>query len=386
MRKWWLIVVFTIAFVTALIIVMGVRIYKSLGSPNPVLAVENSTPARIPETRDKKESPDQSFGSVQAPPGGFDPKYVRSAPVSKGLAPDFIPIAGKLAFNAERTHTASARVAGRLNKVLVFEGNPVEKGQALAELYSPDYISAENEYLLARNTLRTIKEMENPELTKDSQATVKSARNKLRILGASDDDINEVEQMGVASTYFLIRAPISGIVIKRNMDAGAFLNVGDGFESISDTGKLWFLGNIYEQDYAKIKLGQNLRLQSEALPGRHFAGRLSYIFPSIDPTTHTLSIRCEIPNTAGELRPEIFVTASLFVGEIPVVIVPKTAVIHIKNTNYVIVDHGGGLYQRIQIKSVSFKENQAAVLSGLTGKENVVIEGATLINEMIGEI
>jgi Cu(I)/Ag(I) efflux system membrane fusion protein len=386
LKKWRFIIVFTIVFVIPLIIVIGRRIYKSAGEANPVLAVENMVPEKNQGMPDKKGSPDQQYGTIQAPPGGFDPKFVRSAPVRKGVALEFIQVAGKLAFNAERTHIASSRVAGRLNKILVFEGYPVEKGQILSEIYSPDYISAENEFLLAQKTVRMVKDMNNSEVISDSRATLESARNKLHILGAGDEDINQLEETGIASTYYLIRAPISGIITKRNLDAGAYLNAGDSFETVSDTAKLWFLGNIYEQDYAKIKLGQTLQLESEALPGRHFTGRLSYISPGLDPATHTLSIRCEIENPDGELRPEIFVTSKLHLGEISAVIIPKSALIHIKNSNYIIVDRGHGLYQRLLVKANSFNESQAAVSSGLKGDENVVVEGATLINEMIGEI
>ncbi|MFI5303451.1 MAG: efflux RND transporter periplasmic adaptor subunit [Nitrospiria bacterium] len=386
MSKRRLIILFTIALITPLVFLMSAKFYRNLGGTTSVLANENTIPHPIPEVLENKDSSRQVFGTVQAPPGGFDPKYIRSALVTKGVAPNFIPITGKLAFNAERTNVASARVAGRINKILVFEGHPVEKGQPLAELFSPDFISAEKEYLLSLNTLRTIKNTGKSDLIQDAQATLESSRNKLRILGASDDDVDQLEVAGVITPFFLIRTPITGIVIKRNMDAGSYLNLGDIFENISDTRNLWFLGNIYEQDYAKIKIGQTLQLQSEALPGRQFTGRLSYIFPSIDPVSHTLSIRCEISNLDGELRPEVFVTARLLLGDISAIIVPKTAVVHIKNSNFVIVDLGNGSYQRVSVNSISIRDGQEAVLSGLTGHEKVVIDGATLINEMIGDI
>ena len=126
-------------------------------------------------------------------------------------------------------------------------------------------------------------------------------------------------------------------------------------------------------------------MQSDALPGRHFTGRLSYISPALDPATHALSVRCEIPNPDGALRPELFVTARLRLGELSAVIVPKSALIHIKKSNYLIVDRGHGLYQRLLVKANPFNESEAAVSSGLKGDENVVVEGAALINEMIGE-
>jgi Cu(I)/Ag(I) efflux system membrane fusion protein len=169
------------------------------------------------------------------------------------------------------------------------------------------------------------------------------------------------------------------------MDPGAFLNVGDNLMSIVDTSVLWFIGNIFEQDYSKIKLGQELQLQSAALPGKKFIGRVSFIAPTIDPVTHALFIRCDIPNMAGDLRPELFVTANLSIGRRNAVIIPKTALIHIKDDSYVIRDEGNGVYRRIAVTAMNLYDERVAVFSGLSGTERVVSKGAVLVNEMISD-
>lgn len=343
---------------------------------------------KAPDYADKasaEPTKETAAGTVHAPAGGFNPQYVHSEPVRTGMVPELIPVSGKLAFNAERMHSASARVGGRLDEILVFEGTRVVKGQALAKLYSPDFISAQNEYLLAKNTVRTFQEAASVELLNDAKATEQSAINKLHVLGASDEDIEQLRQAGVPSTHLIVRAPLSGVVSKRNMDPGAFLNVGDNFMSIVDTSNLWFYGNIYEQDYSRIRLGQELQLQSAALPGKKFAGRITFIAPSIDPVTHALSIRCDIPNKTSDLRPEIFVTANLSVGKRKAVIVPPTALLHSKDESYVIIDAGNGLYQRLAVTASNTEDGRVAIISGLNGTERVVIKGAVLINDMINE-
>ena len=153
--------------------------------------------------------------------------------------------------------------------------------------------------------------------------------------------------------------------------------------TLSDMGKLWFLGNIYEKDYARIRIGQGLQLSSDALPGKTFHGVVSYIAPSIDPVTHILALRCEVPNPGGQLRPELFVKAELFVGQVDALMVPKTAVIQMKEFSYVVVDKGKGFFQRIEVKTVDQPNGQVAILSGLKGDERVVVEGALLINRLI---
>jgi len=327
--------------------------------------------------------PDTGADEVRAPAAGFDEQSVRSAPVSQGVAPETLPLNGKLAFNAERVRQVSSRAAGRLERIAVFEGAAVKVGEELAELYSPDYISAQNEYLLARNTARTLEALKSQNLLDDARATQQSARNRLKVLGAADEDIERLDESGVASTYLLIRAPADGVMVKRNVDPGAYLNVGDAFASIADPSSLWFYGNIYEADYSRVRIGQELVLESPALPGREFHGRLTYIAPSIDPATHTLAIRCEVPNPEGDLRPELFVTAKLLVGQKAALIAPKSALLQIKDASYVIVDRGGGLYQRVPVQAMALPGHRVAILSGVNGNERVLVEGAILVNELI---
>jgi Cu(I)/Ag(I) efflux system membrane fusion protein len=368
-------------------VIVGITMDRTWHGPAKA-TIEENIPDKTPNYEDK-EAPAQSTGTigatVHAPVGGFNPQYVHSEQVSTGKVPELIPVSGKLAFNAEHTHLASARVSGRLDEILVFEGARVKKGQALAKLYSPDYISAQNELLLARNTVRTFQEEGNAALLSDAEATEQSAINKLRVLGAGEEDIEQLTKTAASSQHLIIRAPLSGVVSKRNMDPGAFLNVGDNLMSIVDTSVLWFIGNIFEQDYSKIKLGQELQLQSAALPGKKFIGRVSFIAPALDPVTHALSIRCDIPNMGGDLRPEIFVTANLSVGNRKAVIIPKTALIHVKDDSYVIRDEGNGLYRRIAVAAMNLYDERVAVFSGLSGTERVVSEGAVLVNDMIND-
>lgn len=141
-----------------------------------------------------KTSDEVAGVTVQAPKGGFNPDYVSCDIVIPGWAPEQIPVDGKLAFDAEKLQLVSSRVSGRIDAILVFEGTKIEKGQALAELYSPDYIAAENEYILAMKTVKTLSEAKDAELLSDAKATEQSAINKLHVLGAGDEDIDNISK------------------------------------------------------------------------------------------------------------------------------------------------------------------------------------------------
>ncbi|MDE2598037.1 MAG: efflux RND transporter periplasmic adaptor subunit [Rhodocyclaceae bacterium] len=337
----------------------------------------------VPPAANKTQSTGKTSNgdTLDAPVGGFDPAFVTVAAVSREQVPNATPITGKLKFDAEHLHLVSSRVAGRLDRILVFEGAKVVKGQPLAELYSPDWIAAQNEFLLARNTVRTFASANQKDLLEDAKSTEEAARNRLRVLGAADEDIARVEKTGAVSTYMSLRASIDGVVTARNMDPGAFLNVGDNFMTVSDVSRVWFVGNIYEQDYAKVKLGQTLELTAPALPGQKFSGTVNYIGTTIDPVTHTLPVRCLVANPNGVLRPELFVNGSLLAGTQEAVVVPNAAVVNYRQAQFVIVETGPEQFRRQAVKAISLDDARKSVIEGLQGNERVVVEGSTLLNE-----
>lgn len=316
----------------------------------------------------------------------FNASFVKTAlPVQERVA-DTIPITGKLALDKQQTRIAAARVAGRLGRIFVFEGQSVHAGDALAEIYSPEYISAENEYLLAKRFGATLaQDSADAELRADAQQTLQSAGNKLKVLGASAQDILALERRGTLAEYLMVRAPINGVVTQRNVDPGAYLNVGDSLMALANLDTLWLFANTYDEDYPYLKLGEPLAFETSSLPGEHFSGKIAFIAPSVDPNTHTLPIRCDVPNHDMRLRPEMFVRGVLTVGERLALIVPKSAVIHIRDSDYVIVGANGRQpYRRVLVRGHSLGTERYAITSGLEAKVPVVTDGTLLLNETSG--
>jgi Cu(I)/Ag(I) efflux system membrane fusion protein len=317
---------------------------------------------------------------------GFSTDFVKTAlPVLQKTA-DTVAITGKLSLDKREVRIASARVAGRLGRIFVFEGQSVRVGQPLAEIYSPDFISAENEYLLAkrfREKLAT--DAADPELHADTEATYASAANKLKVLGAAPEDIEQLAKTDLASEYLQVRAPITGVVMQRNVDPGGYLNVGDALMSLANLDTLWLFANTYDADYPLLRLGQTLEFQSPSLPGENFSGRITFIAPSIDPTTHTLPIRCDVPNRGLRLRPEMFIRGRLTVGSRMALVVPKSAIIHIRDSDFVIIEDPDRHYRRVPVKGYAIEPGAYAITGGLSEAVPVVINGGVLLNEMIDE-
>ena len=330
-------------------------------------------------------APKAADADLVSPAQDFNPDFVKTAlPVPQTL-PDTIAVTGKLALDRQQLRIAAARVAGRLGRIYVFEGQSVKAGQPLAQIYSPDYISAENEFLLARRFRDTLQSGSDAALRDDAEQTFRAASNRLKVLGASDEDIAGLGRSGQADQYLLVRAPISGVGIQRNVDAGGYLNIGDSLMTVADTATLWLYFNSYDGDYAALKLGEELEFETSSLPGRSFSGHVSFIAPSIDPATHTLPVRCDIPNPGMLLRPEMFVSGKLKTGERAALLVPRGAVFRVREQDYVFVQQDGRQYRRIPVRGHILDETQYAVAEGLDAAMPVVIEGAVLLNQSSGK-
>jgi Cu(I)/Ag(I) efflux system membrane fusion protein len=313
----------------------------------------------------------------------LNPDFVQTAQPQERTIPVEIPVAGKLSLDKQRLRIAASRVAGRLGRIFVFEGQSVKAGQPLAEIYSPDYLSAEREFLLATRFHETLAGDADAGLREDSEATAKAAGGRLRALGASDSDIERLRKSGTVEEYLQVRAPIAGVVIQRNVDPGAYLSIGDTLMSLADPGSLWLLADTYDGDYAALKVGESLIFTTPGLPGRHFFSRVSFISPSFDPATHTLAIRCDVPNPEGLLRPEMPVSGALTVGSQIAEVVPKQAVVHVRDIDYLVL-HEGTAYRRLAVQGHLLGDAEYAVTSGIESNSAVVVDGGVLIDQTLG--
>jgi Cu(I)/Ag(I) efflux system membrane fusion protein len=314
----------------------------------------------------------------------YSPEFVKTALPTQETVPQTLPVTGKLALNQQKLRIAAARVAGRLGRIFVFEGQTIHEGEPLAEIYSPDYLAAENELLLARRFRQTLGAGADAQLRQDAIETYQAAVNRLKVLGATPQDLAAIERSGQADSWLRVRAPITGNVIQRNVDPGGYLNLGDPLMSLADLRTLWLYFNVYDADYPRVRLGQTLRFHTGSLPGETFVGRVAFIAPSIDPLTHTLPVRCDIPNPTLRLKPEMFISGELEVGQQTAWVVPRTAVLRIHDQDYVFLQEGERRYRRIAVQGQVLEPDRYAITSGLTHAQPVVVDGAVLLNQALG--
>ena len=291
-------------------------------------------------------------------------------------------VPGRLAFNAEKSKVLSARAPGRVERIYAFDGAEVEMGSPVIEMYSPEFISAQQEYLLSSKTAKVLESSNTmSDLLGDAQITQQAAANRMRNLGAGDGDIQRLEKSGKTQSNLIMRSPIKGIVVKRGVEPGAIVNAGDVMATLANPKELWFLGNIYEQDIRKIQKGQTMVLRSESYPDREFIAKANYIAPAIDPETHALLIRCDVENADGLLRPDMYVSARLKTGEAEDVVVPQSAIVRVREMRYIIIKTGPDTFRRFAVKGYDLDGKRFAVTEGVEPGMQVLTDGAVLLND-----
>jgi Cu(I)/Ag(I) efflux system membrane fusion protein len=219
-----------------------------------------------------------------------------------------IRLVGKVDYDETRIGAITAWVPGRLDRLYVdYTGITVRKGDDLAEIYSPDLLSAEEELVQA---LRAVTNGAGTSLFREaSEATVQAARDKLRLLGVTASQIEEIESGRKPSDHLTLYAQSGGVVIEKNAVEGDYVQTGTPIYRIADLSRLWVLLDAYEADLAWLRYGQEVEFTTEALPGEQVAGKISFISPTLDPTSRTVKVRVNVENPRGLLKPEMFVRA-----------------------------------------------------------------------------
>jgi len=300
----------------------------------------------------------------------------------KVQVPVDIKVPGRLAFNAEKSKVLSARAPGRVERIYAFDGAEINIGSPIVELYSPEFLSAQQEYLLSSKTARVLETSKTmSDLLGDARITQQAAANRMRNLGAGDGDIRAIETTGRTQSNLVMRSPLKGVVVKRNVEPGSAVNSGDVIATLADPKQLWFLGNVFEQDLRLIKQGQKMVLHVEAYPDKEFVAYANYVAPAIDPQTRALLIRADIENDDDLLRPDMYASAKLTTGMADAIVVPQTAVVRIREMRYVIVKAGDEVYRRLPVKGYDLNSKTFAITEGVEPGSRILAEGAVLLND-----
>lgn len=218
---------------------------------------------------------------------------------------------GKIGYDETRHKMVSAWIGGRIDKLFAdFTGMVVRKDDHLVELYSPDLLSAQEEYLQAiRSSETTSGALESSR--KRARQLVVSARRKLELLGISEDQMRKIENTRSPQTQMTIYAPIGGTVVRKSAMEGMYVRTGDVLYEIADLTHVWLMLDVYESDLPWILPGGDVRVTAESLPGETFDGKIVFVDPVVNEQTRTIGVRVNIANPRRKLKPGMFVSAEI---------------------------------------------------------------------------
>jgi Cu(I)/Ag(I) efflux system membrane fusion protein len=235
---------------------------------------------------------------------------VATEPVLRKFVAAEIRMVGKIDYDETRLGYITAWVPGRLERLFVdYTGIPVNKGDHLVYLYSPELATAQTELLQALERTKSAADGENTLVNRRAAKWVEDIRDKFRLWGMTEEQISDIESRGAPSDYMTIYAPMGGIVIHKNAVEGMYVNTGTRIYTIADLSRVWVKLDAYESDLQWLRYGQEVEFESEAYPGDTFAGRIAFIDPVLDAKTRTVKIRVNVENADGRLKPEMFVRA-----------------------------------------------------------------------------
>jgi membrane fusion protein, copper/silver efflux system len=289
--------------------------------------------------------------------------------------PGLLETSGQITFDDRSVSTIVSRVQGRIEQTRVSLWDNVQRGEKIVALYSPDFMTAEAEYLQAHESSKL---MAAPGVGGSSDfagALSVAAKRKLQFLGMSDADIQAIK---APDPTVWMRAPISGTVVDNKVQRGAAVNPGDVLFSLGTLNDVWVTGDIYEDDLARVRVGQELSAVITAFPDEVFHGVIARISPNIDPTTHTLQVRCELKNLGGRLKPQMLAKVTIVTRPGEALVVPQDALVFDIDNYYAFVEVSPSMFEHRKVTIASWsRAGFARVVSGLKAGDHVV-SGETL--------
>src|SRR5512133_3222966 len=287
---------------------------------------------------------------------------------------------GRLAVDETRVHHVNVKFNGFMERVYAdFIGKPIRRGEPLYSIYSPELLSAQEEYLLALRTQRTMGGAGGA-LTGDGNALARAARRKLELWDVPAVELERIEKAGEASRTVTFYSPASGVLTKKDVVPGMKVSAGDMPFEIVDLSHLWGLADAYETDLARVKIGMKATLTLKAFPGRPVEGRVAFIDPLLDPKTRTAKVRIDFPNPASDLRPEMFGEVVLTGRPREALRIPTDAVIDSGTRSVVFVALADGKFQPREVGLGVSDGTWTEVLSGLQPGDGVVTRANFLID------
>ncbi len=321
-------------------------------------------------------------GEVHINPATEQSMGVRTAPVEIRVLSGSVRAAGVVAYDETRVANIQSKTSGWIEHLYVnATGERVKKGDYLLEIYSPDLVATEEEFLLALRNRDATKGSPAAEVAQRGGEMYEAARKRLEYLDVPAHQIKDIEVNRKVFKTLHIHSPFNGVVVQKMVTEGMQVSPGMTLYTVADLSKVWVLAEVYEYELQGVHNGARVKMTLEAYPGKTYTGAITYIYPFLEKETRTVKVRIEFENPRGELKPDMYAQVEILAGkERKGLSVPKEAVIRGGKRDMVIVAFGGGRYAPRQVKLGTESEGYFEVLEGLKEGDKVVTSAQFLID------
>ena len=305
---------------------------------------------------------------------------VTFAEVSLGPLERVVRTVAQVTYDETRVTVVAPRVEGWVESLYVNStGQPVRRGQPLFALYAPMVMSTEQELLLARDLEGGVA-AGTEEARAGAHGLLESARRRLLAWDIPSDEVARLEATGEVHRTVTFRSPATGVVIQKAVLPGQRLMPGDPVYRIADLSTVWIEGEVFERDLPSVQVGQEASAEFPALPGEHRAGRIGYIYPTLDPATLTARVRVELPNPGLALKPGMYATVLLTGPTAPVLSVPRSAVLVTGERALTFLKRSDGAFEPRAVSLGRATDERIEVLHGLARGDTVVASATFLVD------
>ncbi len=288
---------------------------------------------------------------------------------------------GTVQVDERRVHTIAPKFEGWIEQLHVnATGQPVGRGQALMDVYSPELVSAQQEYAVAWQGMEALKGA-----TGEAQAGMKQVAEgallRLRNWDISPEQIQRLQKEGKASRLLTLRSPVNGVVLEKTAVQGMRFTPGEALYRIADLSSVWLMVDVFEQDLGLVRPGQDAQITVNAYPGKVFRGKVTFVYPTVNPQTRTAQVRVELANPAGLLKPAMYASVELAAGtREKALAIPASAVLNTGTRQVVLVELAEGRYEPRPVRLGGQSGDYVQVLEGLDEGEKVVVSANFLID------
>lgn len=322
----------------------------------------------------------------QLAPVSLTPERIQSIGVKSSLVEykqvhDDIRTTGNVEVDETRLTEVQVRFSGWVQQVYADSTfMQVHKGQPLLTIYSPELVTTENEYLLARQNSGLVAQSSVPGVASGAASLLSSTMERLKQWQIPEREIEALERTGTVRRELEIDAPASGFIVERNALPNIYVQPGTKLYSVADLSRVWVYAQLFQSDIGRVKVGDPAEITVDSYPGRTFSGRVSFIWPQLDQTTRTAKVRIEIANPDLKLSLGMFVNIRLELSLGRQLVIPASAIFYTGTRQVAFVDKGGGHFEPREIEVSARAGDDMVVSRGLKAGESIVTSANFLID------